>query len=326
MLAELENRKSQARENLRSARAAREASAHAVAVAENSLRAAEGTVAGTEQQLSEAAARREDALRRLRGLDVLVERLEGDLRSLAVAKEALASRFAGIAPLAAGDPEALVSRRGELGDALAALGPVNLGAAEQSRRLKERLSYLTNQASDLTASREELLASAQDLDLETARRFGEVFEDLRARFKSVFSDLFAGGQADLILTDPADPLASGVDILAQPPGKRLAGLALLSGGERALTAIALLFAMAGGSASGFFVLDEVDAYLDDPNCVRFCRYLQQLAYARQFLVITHNKTTMEAAGVLHGLTMEEEGVSRVVSVRLDEAAAAGGLG
>lgn len=290
------------------------------------LQAAEAAVARAGDEVDRLGAERDKVLGRLRGVEMLVERLQGERKSLEVARNGLADRFGDLEPSLSADREQLLARRSELGDLLAAMGEVNLSAAEQCRRLRERLAYLARQEEDLRVSKEDLLSSAGELEAEMARRFQATFDECRTRFGQVFYDLFAGGQADLVLTDPEDPMSSGVDIVAQPPGKRLAGLGLLSGGERALTAVALLFAMAGGNAGGFMVLDEVDAYLDDPNCARFCRYLQRLACERQFVVITHNRATMEVADTLYGLTMEEEGVSRVVSVRLDRAAAAGGQG
>jgi chromosome segregation protein len=203
------------------------------------------------------------------------------------------------------------------------MGSVNVGAAEQCRRLAERQEFLIDQERDLAASESALQASAVELQREIEARFLRSFAEIRERFSTVFTDLFGGGRADLVLTDADQPLTSGIEVLAQPPGKRMSSLALLSGGERALTAIALLFAVLGKSKTGFCVLDEVDAYLDEPNCVRFSRYLRSLAGDRQFLVVSHSKTTMEAADVLYGLTMEEDGVSRMISVRLAEPVANG---
>ena len=152
------------------------------------------------------------------------------------------------------------------------------------------------------------------------RRFEETFQAVAAEFKRYFTMLFAGGTARLVLTDPDDPQATGVEIIAQPPGKRLQSLAMLSGGERALTAVALLFALLSVSPTPFCLLDEVDAPLDDANVERFVTLLKEMSQTAQFIVITHNKRTMEAADILYGITMEEEGVSKVISVRMKAAA------
>jgi len=323
-LSELRAQRSAAKTKLRELERLQAGLRRAAAAAAVELRASEAALARAGSELDELTAQREKSLARLRRVEVLVERLQGETRTLEVARNALSDRYKDLVPALSPDPDSLVRRRSELSDLLASMGEVNLGAAEQCRRLRERVQYLASQEADVRSSKEALLVSAGELESEMTRRFKATFEACKERFSQVFTDLFSGGRADLVLTDPEGPLSSGVDIIAQPPGKRLAGLGLLSGGERALTAVALLLALAGGAVEGFLVLDEVDAYLDDPNCARFCRYLQRLACGRQFVVITHNKATMEAATTLYGLTLEEEGVSRVVSVRLDQAAAAAG--
>jgi chromosome segregation protein len=283
--------------------------------------AAEETAAGLTRQSREMAAANTALEGRGHRLELLIERLAGEERSLAIAQKSLHPRFASLGPAAHSDPDMLQARAAELTAQLTELGQVDLGASEQYRRLNERLQFLLQQQTELQESSAALRSGANELEREMARRFQECFERIRGEFRTTFAGLFGGGEADLRLVDPDDPLGSGVEIYAQPPGKRMASLALLSGGERALTAIALLFALSGSPVHGFSVLDEVDAYLDEPNCARFGRYLRSLAAGRQFLVITHNKGTMEAADVLYGLTMEEHGVSRVISVRLDQAAA-----
>jgi len=156
------------------------------------------------------------------------------------------------------------------------------------------------------------------MDEEMAKRFRTTFEEIRRHFRSVFTRLFGGGQADLILAEPDRPLDTGVEIVAQPPGKKLQNLQLLSGGERSLTAIALLFAILQVKPVPFCVLDEVEAALDEANVARYVNYLREFSELTQFIVVTHRKETMEAADVLYGVTMEEGGVSKLVSVRLDE--------
>ena len=150
------------------------------------------------------------------------------------------------------------------------------------------------------------------------KRFSTTFEGIRMEFQSVFSELFGGGRADLVMTNPEDLLNTGIDIVAQPPGKKLQNLGLLSGGERALTAIALLFGILKVRPVPFCVLDEVEAALDEANVARFAQYLKKFSDETQFIVITHRKGTMEESDVLYGVTMQESGVSKLVSVRLDD--------
>lgn len=151
-----------------------------------------------------------------------------------------------------------------------------------------------------------------------SKRFMATFVSIRTHFQEVFVKLFGGGDADLVLTDPSAPLTTGIDIVARPPGKKKQQLGLLSGGERALTAIALLFAILQVRPVPFCVLDEVEAALDEANVSRFAQYLREFSTRTQFIVVTHRKGTMEGADVLYGVTMEESGVSRIVSVRLEE--------
>jgi chromosome segregation protein len=156
------------------------------------------------------------------------------------------------------------------------------------------------------------------MDEEMKKRFSTTFEGIRMEFQSVFSELFGGGRADLVMTNPEDLLNTGIDIVAQPPGKKLQNLGLLSGGERALTAIALLFGILKVRPVPFCVLDEVEAALDEANVARFAQYLKKFSDETQFIVITHRKGTMEESDVLYGVTMQESGVSKLVSVRLDD--------
>jgi chromosome segregation protein len=203
------------------------------------------------------------------------------------------------------------------------LGPVNMAALEEYRELEQRYQFLTQQSEDLTKSIEDLREAISKINKTTRQLFEEAYATLRARFNDMFVKFFGGGRADLILLDPNNPLDSGIDILAQPPGKKLRSIALLSGGEKALTAISLLFASFLIHPSPFCVLDEIDAPLDEENVGRFLRALREMAHPQttdvrpiQFLIITHNRRTMEAADTLYGVTMEEPGVSRTVSVRL----------
>ncbi|QNF29502.1 chromosome segregation protein SMC [Metabacillus elymi] len=198
------------------------------------------------------------------------------------------------------------------------LGTVNLGAIDEYERVFERFTFLSEQRNDLTEAKDTLYEVIGEMDEEMKRRFEQTFNAIRAHFESVFQALFGGGRAELKLTDPNDILNTGVDIVAQPPGKKLQNLGLLSGGERALTAIALLFSILKVRPVPFCVLDEVEAALDEANVHRFAQYLKKFSHETQFIVITHRKGTMEEADVLYGVTMQESGVSKLVSVRLEE--------
>jgi chromosome segregation protein len=216
------------------------------------------------------------------------------------------------------DPAAAQQEVRELKRQIALLGEVNLGAIEEYERVKERYDFLSAQRDDLVEAKAALYQVIREMDEEMARRFKTTFEAIRSQFGVVFSRLFGGGRADLILVDPDHPLETGIDIVAQPPGKKLQNLQLLSGGERALTAMALLFAILHVKPVPFCVLDEVEAALDEANVTRFAQYLREFSEQTQFIVVTHRKGTMEEADVLYGVTMEQDGVSRLVSVRLED--------
>lgn len=198
------------------------------------------------------------------------------------------------------------------------LGTVNLGAIDEYERIKDRYEFLQEQRNDLADAKETLFNVIHEMDQEMKKRFETTFQQIRSHFSTVFQSLFGGGRADLQLTDPNDLLNTGVDIVAQPPGKKLQNLGLLSGGERALTAIALLFSILKVRPVPFCVLDEVEAALDEANVHRFAQYLKRFSQDTQFIVITHRKGTMEEAHVLYGVTMQESGVSKLVSVKLEE--------
>lgn len=198
------------------------------------------------------------------------------------------------------------------------LGTVNLGAIDEYERVSERYKFLSEQRKDLQEAKDTLFQVIEEMDEEMKRRFEESFTAIKEQFGQVFVELFGGGRAELRLTDPTDLLNTGVEIVAQPPGKKLQNLGLLSGGERALTAIALLFSILKVRPVPFCVLDEVEAALDEANVYRFSQYLKRFSTQTQFIVITHRKGTMESADVLYGITMQESGVSKLVSVRLDQ--------
>lgn len=199
-----------------------------------------------------------------------------------------------------------------------ALGDVNLGAIEEYTRMQERLGFLTDQRNDLVEAKDKLLQVIAEIDAEMSKRFMETFDAIRGQFHTVFGRLFGGGRADLVLSDPEHPLTTGIDIMAQPPGKKLQNLGLLSGGERALTAMALLFSILHVKPVPFCVLDEVEAALDEANVSRFAEYMREFSSQTQFICITHRKGTMENADVLYGVTMQESGISKLVSVKLTE--------
>jgi len=199
------------------------------------------------------------------------------------------------------------------------MGVVNLGAIEEYERVYERFHYLTDQREDLLQAENNLLSVINDMDGEMTDRFVETFGVIQTNFAYTFKKLFGGGDAKLQLTDKKDVLVSGIEIFAQPPGKKIQNLSLLSGGERALTAIALLFAILKTKAVPFCILDEVEAALDEANVERFAKYLKSFSKESQFIVVSHRKGTMEEADILYGVTMEEAGVSRILSVKLQDA-------
>lgn len=197
------------------------------------------------------------------------------------------------------------------------LGAVNLAAPEEYEALEQRYNFLTKQKEDLEKAREDLHNAINKINITTRQNFQKTFTVVRENFRNIFNQLFEGGEADLILTDEGNLLDSGIDIIAQPPGKKLQHISLLSGGERALTAIAILFAIYLVKPAPFCILDEIDGQLDEANILRFTRMLKEFAKTSQFFVITHNKRTMEVANVLYGVTMEEPGISKIISVHLE---------
>jgi chromosome segregation protein len=202
---------------------------------------------------------------------------------------------------------------------LDAMGPVNLDAVQEYDELEERHTFLETQVTDLTNSRRELLDVIARINQTTEKLFAETFAQVRINFREMFAELFGGGRADLVLLDENDALNCGIDIIAKPPGKQLQSVSLLSGGERTMTAVALLFAIYMVRPSPFCILDEMDAPLDESNINRFIRMLERFVAQSQFVIITHNKRTIAKANILYGVTMEERGVSKLVGMRLTEA-------
>ncbi|HYH42114.1 MAG TPA: chromosome segregation protein SMC, partial [Burkholderiales bacterium] len=205
-----------------------------------------------------------------------------------------------------------------LTEEIRALGAVNLAALEELQTAQERKNYLDAQALDLTEAMSTLEDAIRRIDRETRERLQETFDQVNAHFSTMFPALFGGGNAKLVLTGE-EILDSGVQVIAQPPGKKNSSIHLLSGGEKALTALSLVFSMFQLNPAPFCLLDEVDAPLDDYNTVRFCDLVRQMSASSQFLFISHNKITMEIANQLLGITMQEPGVSRVVAVDIEEA-------
>lgn len=207
----------------------------------------------------------------------------------------------------------------ELKDRLDKMGPVNLVAIDEHKELEERHSFLVHQQEDLTTAKDSLLKAIQKINKTTKDMFIETFQKIQVEFKNFFRLLFGGGQAELVLIDEQDILESGIEIIVRPPGKKHQNIMLLSGGEKALTAIALLFSIFKVRPSPFCVLDEIDAPLDESNITRFSNVLKDFLRISQFIIITHNKRTIELADVMYGITMQERGVSKIVSVKfLDE--------
>ena len=210
----------------------------------------------------------------------------------------------------------------ELTERLESMGPVNLDAIQEFEELEERHLFLEKQNTDLENSKTELLEVIARINKTTRELFADTFERIRENFQVMFTELFGGGRANLLLVDESDPLESGIEIIAKPPGKQLKSVSLLSGGERTMTAVALLFGIYMVKPSPFCVLDEMDAPLDESNISRFIKILDRFVEQSQFVVITHNKRTISRADMLYGVTMEEHGVSKLVSVRFSEQPAA----
>jgi chromosome segregation protein len=206
----------------------------------------------------------------------------------------------------------------EMTERLDAMGPVNLEAIQEYDELEERQKFLEDQHADLVKSKNELLDVINKINSTTKELFADTFEQVRKNFQEMFAELFGGGKANLLLVDDTDPLESGIEIIARPPGKQLQSISLLSGGERTMTAVSLLFAIYMVKPSPFCVLDEMDAPLDESNIRRFTKILDRFVHQSQFVVITHNKRTIAKADVLYGVTMEEHGISKLVGVKLTQ--------
>jgi chromosome segregation protein len=257
----------------------------------------------TEIQLTEQRMRREN----------IVERVSDDynITPEAMLKEPAPQWEGGVEP----SQEEIESKVFDIKDKLEKMGPVNLVAIEEHRELEDRHEFLRQQHEDLSNSREQLLSMIKHINKTTTEMFMKSFNSINASFQELFKEIFGGGSAQLELSEEGDILESGIEIIARPPGKKLQTVSLLSGGERTMTAIALLFALYEEKPSAFCLLDELDAALDESNIDRFLRVVQKFLQRSQFVVITHNQKTIAAADVLYGVTMEERGVSKIVSVK-----------
>ena len=213
------------------------------------------------------------------------------------------------------DRETLETMIAELRAKLESMGPVNLVAIEEHQQLEERFSFLTRQQEDLVNAKQQLMDLIRRINQTTTEMFSETFRKVNESFQQMFHQLFGGGSAKLVLVDETDVLESGIEIIARPPGKKLQAVSLLSGGERTMCAVALLFALYLVKPSPFCLLDELDAALDESNIVRFVKVVQGFLANSQFIVITHNRHTIGAADILYGVTMEQQGVSKIVSVK-----------
>jgi chromosome segregation protein len=278
---------------------------------QDQVRQQEQQLSEKRQALSIGQTKAQEAEFQVRTLGQEKARMEQSLReSYQLSMEEAKVQYADVQPDA--EELARVRRR------LESLGAVNLAAPEEHAQLEERYQFLLTQQQDLLKAKDDLHQAIAKINATTREHFKATFEQVRSHFRMLYQTLFQGGEADLVLTDEHNLLETGIDMVAQPPGKKLQNIALLSGGEKALTAIALLFAFFMVKPSPFCLLDEVDAPLDEANVGRFLNMVKTFSEKTQFIVITHNKRSMEMADVLYGVTMAELGISSLISVKLEE--------
>jgi chromosome segregation protein len=291
-----------------------------LAAAETAGRA---SLAALDESLKALRADAQASQERRSAIEVELVRKQGDLRYLdetshrdlnASAAEVAATEEISLDEVGVAEIE---TRSQEIRARIEALGPVNPQALEEFQEAQQRYDFLNTQRQDLLDSIRDTEKAVQELDVESRRRFKEAFDLINENFRGMFRTLFGGGQGEMRLTDETNLADSGIDIMASPPGKKLQNIALLSGGEKSLTAMALLMAIFRYTPSPFCILDEVDAPLDEPNIQRLTRLIKEMSAETQFIVITHAKRTMEAAQALYGVTMQEPGLSSLVSVRFD---------
>ena len=257
-----------------------------------------------------------------------VTRLEGKLNGSAIEEKQILDKLWERYELSHSDAQTLrvelesipkaPRRIAELNREIKSLGPINIGAIEEFDRVNTRYTYLSDQRNDVEKAKEELAGIIEEITKQMTEIFATQFEILKQSFQETFLELFGGGRATLELEDENDILRCGIEIKAQPPGKQLKTLSLLSGGEKAFVAIALYFAILKVHPTPFCVMDEIEAALDESNVVRYARYMRRIAGKTQFIVITHRRGTMEEADVLYGITMQERGVSTVLTANLNE--------
>ncbi|WP_165329501.1 chromosome segregation protein SMC [Streptococcus tangpeifui] len=281
----------------------------------------DGQLEDIEEQVQAAGKRNEELIRRQAHLEAEIGNLSDKLRGFArqlTEDYQMSFEQAKEQAQAVEDLPAARQNLTQLNRQIKALGPINLDAIEQYDEVNSRLEFLNSQRSDLVEAKNLLLETINDMDDEVKSRFKTTFEAIRESFKETFVQMFGGGSADLILTE-GDLLTAGVEISVQPPGKKIQSLNLMSGGEKALSALALLFSIIRVKTIPFVILDEVEAALDEANVKRFGDYLNRFDKASQFIVVTHRKGTMAAADSIYGVTMQESGVSKIVSVKLKDA-------
>lgn len=280
----------------------------------------DGQFEDLEERLQQARTKNDDLIRKQAKLEADCEQAGDTLRTLLgnltehfkLSFEAAQSQAKAVENLASAEQNLKNLER-----AIRALGPVNLDAIEQYDEVNNRLTFLNEQRTDILSARDLLLDTIHEMDDEVKERFNVTFEAIRESFKQTFKQMFGGGSADLILTEN-DILTAGVEISVQPPGKKIQSLNLMSGGEKALSALALLFSIIRVKTIPFVILDEVEAALDEANVKRFGDYLNRFDKESQFIVVTHRKGTMAAADAIYGVTMQESGVSKIVSVKLKD--------
>ncbi|HEX6669435.1 MAG TPA: AAA family ATPase, partial [Gemmatimonadales bacterium] len=310
----------------REARAEREVELHqlehAAADAEAALADAEGALGAAEQEVVASRSALESANEESHTLQVRLTEAAGSRRSIVERVEAEWHRafeqLLETAPVLDLDLETLQAESARITEALESIGPVNALAVEEHAEEVKRLQFLTGQRDDLVGARQSLMQAIREIDGTARTMFLETFTAVQGNFHRVFQTLFGGGECELRLANPDDPLESEIDIHAAPRGKRTQRIHLLSSGERTLVAVSLLFSIYLTKPSPFCLMDEVDAPLDDANVGRFTRLLDEFKSGTQFLVITHNPRTMQAADAVYGVTMQEPGVSTIVGVRLAE--------
>jgi chromosome segregation protein len=284
------------------------------------LGAQRASLASLEDELRQLHARREEAMSVRGKIEIEKTRLENDVEHLerSCQEEFHLSIQELIVDIQDSEWERpyqeVAQSHDRLRDLIENFGAINMRALEEYKELEQRYQFLNGQRLDIEKSIADTQKAIAEINRRSVEQFKEAFQAIRQNFHEVFEILFEGGQCDLRLLDEGDVLESGIDIIAQPPGKRLQNVLLLSGGEKALTALALLIAIFRYRPSPLCVLDEVDAPLDDVNVNRFTRLISELSRKTQFIIITHNKNTMETAQTLYGVTMEEPGVSKIIGV------------